>query len=208
VMQRDHGEIIAARLAEMMNVAPATVTMTLKRMERDQWITGKARSSIQLTETGRAAANSVIRRHMLTEWLLVSIFKLPIYETHNEAHNIEHAISPRLEARMQEILQDPKLCPHGNPFPGFEHLTKNWVSLIELSPGEIVIIRRIHEFIEDEPELLAYLQKYDIVPGVRARMTQNLPFNQTVSLSVNDQEVTLGYHAAGNIFAERKSGGE
>ena len=36
-LERDHGEIIAARLAEMLNVAPATVTMTFKRMARDQW---------------------------------------------------------------------------------------------------------------------------------------------------------------------------
>ena len=52
VMERDLGAIIAARLAEMMEVAPATVTMTLKRMERDRWIAGKARKEIHLTEEG------------------------------------------------------------------------------------------------------------------------------------------------------------
>ena len=64
VMERDSGEIVAARLAEMLNVTPATVAMTLKRMERDNWITGKGRKSLHLTETGRAAADSVIRRHV------------------------------------------------------------------------------------------------------------------------------------------------
>lgn len=77
VMERDHGEIIAARLAEILAVAPATVAMTLKRMERDNWITGTGRKPVHLTETGRAAAHSVTRRHMLTEWLLVSILKVP-----------------------------------------------------------------------------------------------------------------------------------
>jgi hypothetical protein len=32
VMERDYGEIVAARLAEMLGVAPATVAMTFRRM--------------------------------------------------------------------------------------------------------------------------------------------------------------------------------
>ena len=202
VKERDHGEIVAARLAEMMNVSPATVAMTLKRMERDDWITGKGRKLIHLTETGRAAAHSVIRRHMLVEWLLVRIFKMPLFETHDEAHNIEHAISPNLEERMRDILGDPKVCPHGNPFPGYESATQEWLPLTELSPGDTAIIRRIHEFAEDNPELLEFLQLHTVVPGTEAILKESLPFNQTLTLSINNEEVTLGFAAAQYIFAE------
>lgn len=99
-MERDYGRIITARLTEMLNVSPATVAIKLKRMERDNWIIGKGHKVIHLTETGRAAANSVIRRHILTEWLLVKLLKVPIAQTHDEAHGIEHAISPQLEERQ------------------------------------------------------------------------------------------------------------
>jgi len=40
VMERDGDEVIAARLAESLEVAPPTVTVTLKRMERDGWDRG------------------------------------------------------------------------------------------------------------------------------------------------------------------------
>jgi DtxR family Mn-dependent transcriptional regulator len=203
VMERDHGKIVAARLAEMMNVAPATVTMTLKRMERDKWIAGKRRKEIHLTETGRAAAHSVIRRHMLTEWLLVSVFNIPVFETHDEAHGIEHAISPNLEKRMQEILGDPKVCPHGNPFPGHEDLTDKWIPLPEIPPGETVTIRRIHEFAESDLDLLNYLGKNGVEPGALAKLIEILPFNQTLTLKIADKKVTLGFSAARHIFAER-----
>ena len=202
VMERDYGKIVAARLAEMMNVTPATVAMTLKRMERDKWITGKRRKEIHLTETGRAAAHSVMRRHMLTEWLLVSIFKIPLFEIHDEAHNIEHAISPKLEERMREILGDHKVCPHGNPFPGHEDLTEGWIVLPEIPAGETVTIRRIHEFAENRRDLLDYLGKNGIVPGAQAHLVEILPFNQTLTLKVADKEVTLGFSAARYIFAE------
>ena len=203
VMERDHGEIIAARLAEMLDVTPATVAMTLKRMERDLWITGTGRKAIHLTETGRAAAFSVTRRHMLTEWLLIKILKVPIAQTHNEAHGIEHAISPQLEERMRDILGDPQVCPHGNPFPGCDAAVANWIPLTNLRAGERVIIRRIHEFAEDNQEILKFLVENEVMPGVPAQILEILPFNQTLTIIVNGKTITLGFPVAHFVFAEQ-----
>lgn len=203
VMERDYGEIIAARLAEMLNVAPATVAMTFKRMERDQWLTGKGRHGVHLTETGRAAASSVIRRHMLTEWLLVKVLNVPIHKTHDEAHNIEHAISPELEERMRISLGNPQVCPHGNPFPGAEEVTRGWVPLTEVPVGEKVVLRRIHEFAENNPELLTFLVEQGILPGSQAEVVESLPFNQTLTIRLGEKQVTLGYPAARFLFVER-----
>jgi DtxR family Mn-dependent transcriptional regulator len=202
-LERDHGEIVAARLAEMLNVAPATVAMTLKRMERDKWIAGKGRGGVHLTSTGLEAASSVIRRHMLTEWLLVKILKTPLGQTHDEAHNLEHAISPQLEDRMREILGDPKVCPHGNPFPGFEQAVSKWIPLTDLSVGEQVTLRRIHEFAEENIELLKFFIDNGMTPGAKATVEEVLPFNQTLTLLVQGKAVTLGYPSARLVFAER-----
>jgi len=206
VMERDYGEIIAARLAEMLDVAPATVAMTLKRMERDTWITGTGRKAIHLTDTGRAAAFSVTRRHMLTEWLLVKILKVPISLTHDEAHGIEHAISPQLEERMREVLGDPQVCPHGNPFPGCEAAVAAWIPLTKLQAGETVIIRRIHEFAEDNQDILKFLVENEVIPGSHARIVEILPFNQTLTISINGKPLTLGFPVAHFVFAEQEKG--
>lgn len=203
VMERDYGEIIAARLAEMINVTPATVAMTLKRMTRDNWITGKGRKGMHLTETGRAAAHSVIRRHMLTEWLLVKLLKVPISQTHDEAHGIEHAISPELEERLRQVLDDPKVCPHGNPFPGCEHVTSQWIPLTDLPAGQMVVIRRIHEFAEDNHDLLTFLTDNNIAPGTTAQIIEVLPFNQTLSIRIEEKLITLGFPAARFIYGEK-----
>ena len=202
VMERDHGEIIAARLAEMLNVTPATVTMTLRRMERDHWISGTGRKAIYLTETGRSAAHSVIRRHMLTELLLVSVLKVPLSETHNEAHNIEHAISPQLEERMYEVLGKPQTCPHGNPLPGCEDVTSKWIPLTDLQIGAAVTVRRIHEFAEDNSELLKFLVENGVVPSAQILVINILPFNQTLTIKVTGNPITLGFSSARFVFAE------
>jgi len=202
-MERDQGEIIAARLAEMLSVAPATVTMTFKRMARDKWITGKGHGGVHLTETGRSAAASVIRRHMLVEWLLVRILKTPVDQTHDEAHNLEHAISPQLEDRLKEILGNPRVCPHGNPFPGHEHVVSKWVSLTDIPVGEMVTVRRIHEFAEDNHGLLTFLTENGLTPNAKVTVMEVLPFNQTLTVQVDKKSVTLGFAAAKLIFVER-----
>ncbi len=203
VMERDGDEFIAARLAESLEVSPPTVTVTIKRMERDGWIASEQRKEIRLTEKGCEAARTVIRRQMLTEWMLARMLKVPWSRVHAEADQIEHTISEEIEAQMRDNLNDPQLCPHGNPLPGYEYVAAGWFPLSSLQPGVKVIIRRIHETAENNPDLLEFLETNGIIPGAEAEVTEILVFNQTLSLQVNSQKVALGFSTARYIYVEK-----
>jgi DtxR family transcriptional regulator, Mn-dependent transcriptional regulator len=203
VMERDGEEVVAARLAESLEVAPPTVTVTLKRMERDGWVAVGPKKGIYLTKAGCNAASSVIRRHMLTEWILARMLKVPWSELHDEAHHIEHSISDRLEDQMRVNLDDPHTCPHGNPLPGFEHVAVDWPSMTTVKAGEKVTIRRIHETAEGDRDLLQFLEMHGIVPGAQAEVVEVLPFNQTIGLKVGEEKVILGFPAAKYIFVAK-----
>jgi DtxR family transcriptional regulator, Mn-dependent transcriptional regulator len=204
VMERDRDEVIAARLAESLEVAPPTVTMTLKRMERDGWIATEQGKNIRLSEKGYEAARSVIRRHMLTEWMLARMLKVPWSHVHAEADQIEHTISDEIEAQMRTNLNDPQLCPHGNPLPGYEYVAAGWLPLTEVLPGEKIIIRRIHETAEENNELLEFLESKGIVPGAAAKVSEVLAFNQTLTLLLGSEKVALGIATARYIFVEKE----
>jgi DtxR family transcriptional regulator, Mn-dependent transcriptional regulator len=202
VMERDGESIVAARLAESLEVSPPTVTVTLKRMERDGWIQVQGRRNIHLTEVGSEAARSVIRRHMLTEWMLARMLKVPWSEVHSEAHAIEHHISDEIESKMMLNFDDPQLCPHGNPFPGYEHVTADWQALTQLKPGDRLVIRRIHEMAEADSKLMMFLEDNGIIPGTQAEVCDVLPFNQTLTLCLEERRLVLGYAAAQYIYVE------
>jgi len=202
VMERDGESIVAARLAESLEVSPPTVTVTLKRMERDGWILIQGRRNIHLTELGSKAARSVIRRHMLTEWMLARMLKVPWSEVHSEAHAIEHHISDEIESKMKLNFDNPQLCPHGNPFPGYEHVTANWQALTQLQPGDRLFIRRIHEMAEADSKLMLFLEDNGIIPGTQAEVCDVLPFNQTLTLCLEERRVVLGFAAAQYIYVE------
>jgi len=202
VLEGDGGEVIAAQLVDALEVSAPTVTVTVRRMERDGWITASQGKVIHLTEKGLKAARSVIRRHMLTEWLLERMLHVPWSSLHSEADRIEHTISDQIETQMRSNLDDPQVCPHGNPLPGYEHVARDWIALTEVKRGTKCIIRRIHETMEDNHDLLEFLEKNRIVPGVHAEMIEILPFNNTLTVKVGEHPVTLGLSVARYIFVE------
>jgi DtxR family Mn-dependent transcriptional regulator len=204
ILQRDGEPIVGTRLAELIGVTPPTVTNTLKRMARDGLVVLDDPGGPRLSEQGLENARSVMRRHMLTEWLLVRNLKVPWSRVHSEAHQIEHSISPEVEAQMRANLEDPQVCPHGNPLPGYEGVAKDWVRLRDLAPGEQVVVRRVHEMAEDVPMLLDYLEAKGILPGVALTVESVLPFNETLSvIPQGGQAVTLGFKSAQYIYVER-----
>lgn len=201
VMERDGEPVIGSRLAELLGVTPPTVTNTLKRMTRDGLITMN-QDGTHLTEQGWAAARTVMTRHMLMEWMMLQT--LPWSKLHGEAHHLEHAISAMTESALMEQLGHPQTCPHGNPLPGCEAAVKDWIPLTNIEAGRSVTIRRIHELAEENAALLEFLEKHKIMPGASATVTEILPFNQTMALSVDGQVVTLGNVAAKYIFVQVK----
>jgi DtxR family Mn-dependent transcriptional regulator len=201
IMEKDGEAVQGVRIAELLGVTPPTVTNTLKRMLRDGLVCLDNKSGFQLTDQGREAARSVMRRHMLTEWMVAKM--LPWSKLHNEAHSLEHAISDEVEQALLKDLNQPELCPHGNPLPGFEDLVSAWIPLTDIAPHERVIIRRIHEFAEDTPNLLSFLEDNGILNGVEAQVERVLPFNQTIDLNIQGKVVALGLSTARYIFVER-----
>ena len=201
-MERAHEEVVGLRLAEAMNVAAPTVSATLRRMERDGWIKADARWGYRLTATGREAASSILRRHMLAEWMLNELLDMPWSDVHAEAHQIEHTISDQVETQLKKNLNDPKFCPHGNPLPGNETEASIWIPMTEITPGTKIVIRRIHESAEDNKELLVFLEKNGILPGQEAQVVEIIPINQTIRLTLDDREIMLGYSIARFIHVE------
>jgi len=106
-MTRDGGPVIAARLAERLDVTPPTVTATLQRMERDGLVKHGQRKEILFTDAGRQIAEDIVRRHALAERLLTDLLKMPWHESHEEAHGVEHAMTPKLEAQLLQALGNP-----------------------------------------------------------------------------------------------------
>lgn len=183
-----------------MEVSPPTVTATVQRMVRDGWVTMADDKSIHLTDAGRKAAASVVRRHMLTELLLARVLGVPWSRVHEEAHKLEHNLTAETTARVAEVVSESAVCPHGNPLPGFEAVTEELVPLLAAEPGQRYVLARVHEEIERDPRVMAFLEERCLVPGAEIEVVAVLPFNETVSVRTAGREVVLGLAVATHMW--------
>jgi DtxR family Mn-dependent transcriptional regulator len=202
-MTRDGVPVIAARLAERLNVTPPTVTATLQRMERDGLIQHGPRKEILFTAEGRQLAEDIVRRHALAERLLTDLLKMPWHESHEEAHGVEHAMTPKLEARLLQALGNPTTCPHGNPIPGLGSLASDEFPLDQVETGDELIIERITEEAEVDLQLMRYLQEHGVEPGARMKVREATRFNALVVLEGPMGPVPLGFPVAAKLRARR-----
>ncbi len=202
-LTRDGCPVIAARLAERLNVTPPTVTATLQRMERDGLIEHGARKEILFTSEGRHVAENIVRRHALAERLLTDLLKMPLHESHEEAHGVEHALTPNIEARLLLALGNPTTCPHGNPIPGLGKLAPDEFPLDEAQTGDEVIIQRITEEAEEDLDLMRYLQEHGVEPGAQMKVREATSFNALVVLDGPYGPVPLGFPVAAKLRARR-----
>jgi DtxR family Mn-dependent transcriptional regulator len=190
-------------------------------MERDGLIHVTDDRQLALSETGRALATRVMRKHRLAECLLVDVIKLPWEEVHIEACRWEHVISESVERRLFELLGRPERCPHGNIIPGLDELM---AGPGESAPGDApdqamtdaasgdgvhAVVSRISEQIQSDLVLMLKLKRAGIQPG-REVLLGSVKGGVRVTSANGGADVTteLESQVASHVFVSRESGQE
>lgn len=194
------GPVIAARLAERMEVSPPTVADMLRRLTENGFINSSRRDGVTLTKKGRETAESLVRRHRLWERFLTDVLGLDWDEVHEEACKLEHAMSPQVEERLAKILGDPETCPHGYPIPGVKGAEKRGEKakpLSQLGVGDKGVIERVAE---EEPKLLQYLATLGLLPQAAISVLEIAPFKGPMLVKVAGAQYALGQEVASKIL--------
>ncbi|WP_067656344.1 metal-dependent transcriptional regulator [Nocardia harenae] len=175
---------LRARIAERLEQSGPTVSQTVARMERDGLLLVAGDRHLELTEKGRGMAVAVMRKHRLAERLLVDIIGLDWQNVHAEACRWEHVMSEDVERRLVEVLNNPTTSPYGNPIPGLDELgvlptqsgDEQLSRLSELVPGQVhaVVVRRLAEHIQTDPDVIGKLREAGVVPDARVSV-ENRP---------------------------------
>jgi len=156
-----------ARIVDRLGVSAPAVSETVKRLEREGYVTLDTDRVLHLTVPGRAYATSMLRRHRLAEVLLVDVLKVPWPQVHEEACRLEHAISDNLEQHLVALLGDPGTCPHGSPIPGSANVVEAGPleKLSDVPVGGSCVVRRIDEHLQTLVERMVELEQARLLPG-------------------------------------------
>ena len=179
ILELEEENIVAlrARIAERLRHSGPTVSQTIGRMERDGLVVVSGTRQLELTDLGRRRATEVMRKHRLAERLLADVIGLDWAYVHDEACRWEHVMSERVERRLYDLLGKPTESPYGNPIPGLEALggaaavppSTPYQDLLSAvgtaSAGQSMVLERLAEPIQVDPELLTQLDEAGLRPG-------------------------------------------
>ena len=203
-LETEGEKVISARLARWMRVTPPTAWATVQRMHRDGMVELDDKKMIHLTRAGRELAENIARRHRLSERFLTDVLKLGWAEAHEEAHHFEHGLTPVVEQRIFSLLGNPTTCPHGSPIPGTgATLSPELVPLDTLEAGDQATIEFISEELEEDLELLRYLDRHNLKPGRTISIQEKVTSTGVIVILQDGESVSLGLPVASRIRVKR-----
>ena len=190
---------LASRVAEMLHVSRASAGEMLKRLEADGLVERGEHKEAILTETGRARAEKVVRKHRIIERLLTDFMGYTAAEAHVHADELGDTFSDDMVVRMEEKLGFPDRCPHGWPvdtdFEQAENLELEPLSA--LTPGRHATIIRLAEH---DGELLHWFYDEGLVPGTELELSAAEPAAGQFRVRVGGGEKAISEKAAASLF--------
>src|SRR4029453_5472944 len=121
-------------------------------------------------------------------------------ESDEEAMRLQVAISPRVEARLDEMLGHPEICPHGNPIDAATAKRRpRGIRLSDMEAGTQATVFRITEEAEEDAGLLSYLEARALKPGAPITILARSESLDSLTLDGPRGRATLGLRPAALI---------
>ena len=190
--------VATKEVAKKLGIASASVTEMIARLAKEELLSYEPYKGSQLTQKGIDACINVVRSHELWEVFLVKYLGCSLSEAHKDAEELEHATSPILAERLDHFLNMPAVCPHGAmiPRPGNIPPNRNLIPLSSIPAGDTAVISQI----EENKELLDYLEPLGIVTGIRLTVEQYGAYEGPLELLIENRSIQLSRKAAEQIW--------
>lgn len=192
-------------VADALGVSPGTATTTVKRLSDRGLVVHTPYRGVELTEVGRGAAVSAIRRHRIAERFLADMLGYAWNEADRLAMTFEHALPQEVEDRIYLALDRPGTCPHGFPIPEPEvQDIPAMPPLYALEPGEVAVVAVPSS---TDADVVDFLDTLGVRPGVTIEVKEKHPFDGPLVLLVDGRDRTLGATVANQVFVQRDAVG-
>ena len=112
--------ISVSSLSKLLLVSKSSVSNMIKKLVNMNLLNSAPYKPIEFTEQGRELARTVVAKHRLIELFLVEVMGFDSENVHDIAEEIEHIESPEFFRKVQKMVNNRKIDPHGSPIPDVE----------------------------------------------------------------------------------------
>ncbi|MFC4162650.1 metal-dependent transcriptional regulator [Epilithonimonas zeae] len=183
----ENDEVSVNDLSRQLNIKMPSVNSMIKKFAEKNWVKYESYKPIKLTESGKKEASLIVRKHRLTEMFLVEKMGFGWENVHEIAEQLEHIHSDIFFDKMDEILNYPKVDPHGEPIPDKDGnvIQPDLKKLSKCKENETVELASVTTSSE---EFLNFLNKRNLSLGTEIKVLQKEDFDQSIKVFYNGQE--------------------
>ena len=196
----ENEEVSVLDLSKSLNIKMPTVNSMVKKLSAKELISYEKYKPLTLTQDGKRAAGLIIRKHRLIEMFLVEHLGFGWDEVHEIAEQIEHIKSQRFFDRIDQLLDFPKVDPHGSPIPDIngDVAIQNYKKLEECLENQQATFMSVGS---SQDSFLKLIDKLNLKLGDKIKVLEIQDFDKTMRVLVNNTtEQTLSQMVAINIL--------
>lgn len=192
-------------LSKILHIKMPSVNSMMKKFAQKNWIIYESYKPIILTDLGRKEAALIVRKHRLTEMFLVEKMGFGWEEVHEIAEQLEHIHSERFFDKMDELLNYPKIDPHGEPIPDKEGniIEQNLMRLSECKVNDKAIFSSVTQ---SSDEFLSYLSQKKLALNSVLKIIEIEPFDLSMTILCNGESKVLSPMVCDKILVEKIKG--
>ena len=189
-------------LSKMLNIKMPSVNSMMKKFSQKHWVIYESYKPIKITALGTKEAAHVVRKHRLTEMFLVEKMGFGWEVVHEIAEQLEHIHSEIFFDKMDELLNYPKVDPHGEPIPDKQGniIQQNLTKLSECKAGETVILSAV---IDSSDEFLTYLNHRNLSLNSELKILEVEKFDQSMKIEFDGKTETLSKMVCDKILVQK-----
>jgi len=182
-------KISTSAIAESLGNNPASVVDMIRKLSDKQLIEYDKKKGVKLTPQGQKDAIQIVRKHRLWEVFLLEKLGYRWDEIHDIAEELEHIKHHDLADRLESFLEYPEYDPHGDPIPKANgKMAKSFSA--SLADGKVGNTYRVAAVRDTSSSFLQYLHKLEISIGTQIRLIEQITFDQSLVISINNAEPT------------------
>lgn len=199
----ENDEVSVNDLSRQLNIKMPSVNSMIKKFAEKNWVKYESYKPIKLTESGKKEASLIVRKHRLTEMFLVEKMGFGWENVHEIAEQLEHIHSDVFFDKMDEILNYPKVDPHGEPIPDKDGniIQPDLKKLSKCKENETVELASVTTSSE---EFLNFLNKRNLSLGIEIKVLQKEDFDQSMKVLYNSQEENFSKTVCDRLLVTKK----
>jgi len=177
-------------ISKFLNVKMPTVNNMMKKFADKERVIYESYKPLIVTEKGRKEAALIVRKHRLIEMFLVEKMNFGWENVHEIAEQLEHVHSPIFFDQIDELLNYPKLDPHGEPIPDKDGniIAQDLKKLSQCKENENVIFASVTT---SEDDFLSFLNEKKLTLGDELQIIKIEKFDRTMLVRNRKDLLTL-----------------